>query len=93
MYKADFEEQRDRDAAADRKVKEMSALQSQYEQRIAKLESKLATAQESLEATYRQLKQDKTQNVWIVEHHYDCSQCKLISFAYYRIGWVVWRKN
>ena len=49
----------------------MSALQSQYEQRIVKLESELRgalEAKESLEATYRQLKHDpgKTQDVWIL---------------------------
>ena len=52
----------------------MSALQSQYEQRIAKLEGELRGAQEakeSLEATYRQLKRDKTQNVWMGECCYD----------------------
>lgn len=51
----------------------MSALQSQYEQRIAKLESELRgalEAKESLEAAYRQLKYDpgKTQDVWMIEY-------------------------
>ena len=79
-------------------MEEISALQSQYEQRIAKLESELRGAQEakeSLEATYRQLKQDKTQNVWKVEHCYDFHTAHSSSFyffffffffTYYRIG-------
>ena len=49
----------------------MSALQLQYEQRIAKLDSELKgalEAKESLEAAYRQLKRDpgKTQDVRIL---------------------------
>ena len=44
----------------------MLALQNQYEQRIENLEAELTTAKEakeSLEASYRQLKKDKVQNV------------------------------
>ena len=53
----------------------MSALQSQYEQRIAKLESELKgalEAKESLEAAYRQLKRDPRQNTRCTDFEHSC---------------------